>query len=69
MAGLSEVTSNTASDFQTMKGSPDFGEPFDWSPSVAQAPRSVVQALTQSSWLTHVVAASVSAQSACGVLQ
>ena len=36
---------------------------------VAQAPRSAVQAATQASWSLHVVAASVSAQSACGVVQ
>ncbi len=35
----------------------------------AQPPRSVVQAATQSSWSLHVVAASSSAQSACGVAQ
>ena len=35
----------------------------------AQAPRRVVQASTQSSWVLQVVALSVSAQSACGVVQ
>ena len=45
------------------------GEPFELLSARTQPPRSVVQASTQSSWVTQVVAASVSLQSSCGVAQ